>query len=400
MRKELLFADFPIEEYKNRIARALTLMEEHAMDALLVTQEENVRYLAGYRGIMYRSKFRPQVALIPQDLSRGAALALSGREGVNAQASWIEEVVLVEDDRDIMEQIAEVIRSRGLGGATIGTELGFGQRLGMTIAQFEALRAFLPEIKWADMSPVTRELRMVKSPAEVEMIRRACQLTCKGIRAGWEALHEGMSERELASVMCSTMIEGGADFAMDVIAINAGPQRNKALNSLPSNYRFAEGDMVMFDGGCRYYGYICDMIRQANVGPPTRKQERWFNIAIEANEAAQSGIKPGGSTTEVYRAAYQVLDKAGLTPYAWCKVWGHGIGLELHEEPIICASETLGCEEQILRPGMVLAIEPHFAGMDGPDWPSGRFIVENNVVVTDSGYELLTDQLSNDLWVV
>ena len=402
MRQHLRWSDFPLEEYEHRVAKAASLMEEQGIDALLVTrQEENLRYLTGYKSCMCASKFRPQVALIPRDSSKTAALILSGREGINAEASWIEDVVFFNEKQAITEQIAEVIRAREFDKATIATELGFGQRLGMSLDQFESLRGLLPDVQWVDISPVISKLRMIKSPAEIEMVRRACQLTCQGIRAGWEALHEGMSERELAAVMCSTMIARGADFDMDFIAINAGRERHKALNSRPTSYCIAKGDLVMFDGGCHYHGYMCDTIRHAHVGPPTPEQKKWFEIVIEANKAATSAIKPGVSTGDIFRMVHEVFEKAGLASYASCiPVIGHGVGLEIHEEPTVSAPRILDRQEQELQSGMVLAIEPAIAGMGGDDWPEGFIIVENVVAVTDTGHELLTDELTCDLWIV
>ena len=98
--KQPLFAEFPLDEYELRVSRARTLMEEAGIDTLLLTQQENVRYLAGYLSLLWISKFRPLLTVLPRDPSISPTLILPGQEYGNAKTSWIEEIAFYRDQED------------------------------------------------------------------------------------------------------------------------------------------------------------------------------------------------------------------------------------------------------------------------------------------------------------
>ena len=133
--KEPLFAEFPPDEYAQRVTRARTLMEETGIDALLLTQQENVRYLAGYLSLLWISKFRPLLALLPRDPSVSSTLILPGQEYGNAKTSWIEEITFYRDQEDPIGTVVNVLHKKGLKGKKVGIELGYGTRLGMAQVQ-------------------------------------------------------------------------------------------------------------------------------------------------------------------------------------------------------------------------------------------------------------------------
>lgn len=396
--KHPLFAEFPLEEYALRVSRARALMEAADMDAVLLTQMENVRYLAGYLSLLWISKFRPLLALLPRDPSVAPTLILPGQEYGNAKTSWIEEIAFYRDQEDPIGTVVNVLHKKGFKGKKVGIELGYGSRLGMAQVQWEALsRAF--EGTFVDSAVLLRNLRGIKSAREIAMLRRACEISCIGVEAGWRSLHEGMSEKELAAVMIATMIQEGAEPMKTFLCVNAGPQRYQIVNSPPSEYRLQRGDLVMIDGGAAYNGYVTDFIRQACLGKPTPQQQEWFDIAKAANDTAIATIRPGVRCAEVYEAAQRVFRDAGLEGYGVINIIGHSCGTEVHELPYVGERDRVETSETVIEQGMVFCIEPIIAGMDSPRWEAGIFIQEDMVAVTEMGCEVLTNRLSKDLWI-
>ena len=210
-----------------------------------------------------------------------------------------------------------------------------------------------------------------------------------------------MSEKELASVIGSTMYAEGAELGTQpsFFGLNAGPERYQVVNALASDYRIQPGDLVMADCGAVYQGYSTDFIRQACLGEPTADQRRWFSIAVEANQACVNAIKPGVTGADVYEAGIAVFEREGLLDYNVLNIVGHGTGMEIHELPWLGERDSVYTSGTVLQPGMVVCVEPIIAGMDGPDWRAGLFIVEEKVLVTETGAEVLTNALSPELWI-
>lgn len=399
--KHARYGEFPVEEYVRRYAKARQLMEDEGLDAILVTQDLNVRYFSGYLSVLWASRFRLMAVLLPRDPSLGPSLIIPGQEtGNGLHTSWVADVVTYPDQDDPAPHVAAAILDKVKGGK-IGLELGFGQRIGMTINQLDAIRSLVKPVEFANATPLIQAVRMVKSPAEVERLRRACQISQAGVRAGWEALRPGMTEKELASVMASTMYAQGAEFGTQpsFLVIMSGPERYQTVNALASDKVVNEGDLVLIDGGACYGGYATDFIRQAAVGEPTDDQKRWFEICCEANDAAIQAIRPGVAGSDVYQAGVSVFEREGLLDYNVLNIVGHGTGMEVHELPWLGEADDVYTASTVLEPGMVVCIEPVIAGMDSPEWKAGAFIVEEKVLVTETGFEILTTDLGKDLWV-
>jgi Xaa-Pro aminopeptidase len=406
--KETKWSDFPGEEYQKRWHRASSLMAKQGIDALLLTQMENVRYFSGFLSQLWCSKFRPMIALLPQDPSSGASLILPGSENGNSITSWVDEVIFYGDQVDPLSFITDLLKKKQLHSGTIGAELGFGQRLGMPYAQFEELKSSLGSARFVNASRLIQDARMIKSPAEIECLKKACELSQKGVAAGWESLREGMTERELMAIILSDMYRRGAEpgITASQFAIRAGYHRNRNANALASNSAIKSGDFVVVDGGACYQGYVCDFIRQAFVGHPSKDQLSLYNLVVQAVDSAIAAIRPGLTAADVYEAAMKVFADAGLSRYSQYNIVGHGLGLDIHELPWLGERNVVYTWETILQPGMCLTVEPILSGLKDlkgtpdPNQETGRFIVEDVVVVTESGCENLTATLKNDLWVV
>lgn len=394
------YSDFPGEEYARRYARLRVLMERDGIDAVLPTQEENVRYFTGYLSILWMSRFRPVVAILPYDLSVPAGLAVSGQERGNVEiSSWVEDFFPFPPQEPPIPAIVGELRRRGLDRGRIGIELGFGQRLGMNQEQLSELVELLPDAEIVDATPLMEAVRMLKSEAEIDRLERAAQMTLAGIEAGWRALRPGMTERDVVGTMASSMFAQGAEVASKGVqlGIMAG-ERWRLSNAVPSDYVLKQGDLALVDGGASYRGYMCDLIRQAKLGPLTDEQRRWFDAALQSLDAAVAAIRPGVPAYEVYDAALAELERHGLAAHNRMNIVGHGLGADIHELPWVGEQGKVYTADTRLREGMVLSIEPGL--MPPPDAAvEGHFILEEIVAVTATGTRLLTSGLPKDVWI-
>jgi Xaa-Pro dipeptidase len=394
------YADFPGREFGRRYSRLRILMEDQGIDLALLSQEENVRYFTGYLTVLWVSRFRPLVGLLPRDPGLGAGVVVSHQEMGNALAtSWVPRPVSFPAQEPPIPFIVREIRERSLDRSRIGIELGFGQRLGMNLEQWRELVTSLPEATFLDITPLTQAVRMLKSPMEIERIRRACAISEGGVRAGWEAVHEGTSEREIVQIMSARMAELGAEVGSkpSFFGVLAG-ERWQLANAVASEYRVKAGDLILVDGGGTYRGYTCDFIRQACVGRCDLAQRRWFDAVIGANQAAVAAVRPGVTAEGVYAAALQYLSERGMADGNRMNIIGHGIGMDVHELPWLGEQNLVYSSETTLRSGMTLCIEPGVVSPSGD--PPGQFIVEDVILVTTDGARVLTDTLGKQVWEV
>lgn len=408
--KQAMFPDFPLEEYQARWQRSRQAMKLAGIDALLLTNQENLRYFAGFNQGAWCCKHFYFFMLLPCDESIPPALIFANGFQHLAKVSWVEEVhhwawpkaFYMSHETNAIPLIAEVLRQKKLFDGVIGMELGANMHLGLGADHFDQLRHALPKARITDATDTIWTVRSIKSPGEIERLRKACEMSCIGVKAGFEKLRPGVTEREIARIMRAVMHEqGGTETGL--LCVYAGPRLMWA-DSTPSDYVLQKGDVVQFDGGCLYEGYWADFKRMACIGKPRPDQRKFFDLAREGLEAALAVMKPGALSGEVFDAAFEVNNRAGYAELSrWCleNGWsaiGHSIGLNIHEHPGISAGNRLP-----LKANMAFAVEP-FITAEGkfPFWDAReKYGLEDNVVVTQNGIDVLTSEelVTHDLWI-
>jgi Xaa-Pro aminopeptidase len=261
-----------------------------------------------------------------------------------------------------------------LGFKRIGYEPGR-----MTCDRYESLKSSLP--MRASLHPVAgsvEELRMVKSPAEIERIRRSVLINSRAFELAVARLRPGAKERDFAADLEYRMRRLGAEKpAFETIV--AGGVRSALPHAQPTAARLHAGDLVMVDMGAFVEGYASDMTRMLFLGRPDAKVKRTYKAVLEAQLAAIDAVRGGVAAARVDRAARAALKGHGLDR-AFIHATGHGLGLEIHESPRIGNREKTR-----LRAGMTITIEP---GVYLEGW--GGIRIEDTVVVTGNGCEILT----------
>lgn len=394
------YPDFPQAEYKRRYARLQNLMDRAGIDALVLTQEENIRYLTGYNSVIWVvGRWLPTVFIATRDPATAVLVISAFDTGCARGSSWVPEIVGYTDLQasDLPATVAEELKSRGLPGRPIGMETGPGSAMVLPFDLATKVVAAAGD-NVQDASRIMSTLRMMKSEAELDRVRRSAQAAVAGYRAALEMAKAGVTEKELVSACAAAMHMHGTTAGTRPTFLNcvAGPDRYSLVDSPASDRRLAPGDVVFLDGGSGCDGYMSDIIRMIGVGELTAEAERYAELASVANSAMLATVRPGVRASEVYEAGRQPYDDAGVGAAAGA-LFGHGIGMEVWERPFIRRHDDQG-ENIALRPGMTLCLEPILVPVGSGGAPVGIFVFEEQVAVTAAGYELLSDGLSTTLW--
>jgi Xaa-Pro aminopeptidase len=383
------FAPFPTEEFVARLQKAQRLMAEQGIDALLLTGKENVIYFSGLQTIGWDSKHRPLGVIIPQAADQEPLMVLpESLFHVARETSWIDELRpwggwrIPGSPPDPVVGIQQAVAELGLTHGTIGLELGYGQRIAMSQADYVTLTIGLPDVNFVDESDLLWQLRTIKSPREVEAIRKVCAATTAAFESGFAAMRAGMTEKELAGIMFARMAQETNE-RPGFMMVRSGTRKYGMVNVTPFDKPLNKGELVVVDAGATYEDYWADFMRMASIGEPTAEQRRFFETELEAQQAGVAAIKPGVTTGEVFDACYSVFVKRGFTEHARLERIGHGVGLDVHEPPSIGRGTTT-----VIQPGMILTIEPIFS--DLPNYQIGNFALEDMVLVTETGHEVLS----------
>ncbi|MFQ6095667.1 MAG: M24 family metallopeptidase, partial [Candidatus Bathyarchaeia archaeon] len=244
MSGEMKFLDFPHSEYKARIEKARENMHEKKLDVLLLTEKANLIYFSGYRTVLYISKFRPFICVLPRD--RDPVMVVPDlEEALCRKTSWIDDVRAWGSTAKIANPITltkETLSELNLERGRIGMEFGLGCRLGMTWIEFERLRNEMPEAEFVNCSDLIWRVRSVKSEEEIRRIEKACEITDKAVEAAWSILHEGVTETELDRAIKRTIVEEGGD-GLAFGVVRSGRHRLDMLNAYPSDYKIQTGDL-------------------------------------------------------------------------------------------------------------------------------------------------------------
>ena len=346
---------------KRRIREVRRALAKHKLDALLVSQPTNVRYLTGF------SSSNAYLVVT----AAGRSIYFTDSRYLTAAERRVEVDSVVKLERDAFQCIKDALKGRGV------------QRLGFESDHLSYDRAsrLMDKLGKRRCKPVTgivEAVRSIKEPAEIAAIRRAVRLNERGFRHILPLLRPGVSEREIAiELEFFFMANGGDGSAFDpIIAFGPGaavPHHETGRRKL------RETDVVLIDWGVRVHGYTSDLTR--TLLPPTiaRRVKDVYQVVLEAQRAAIECIRPRTKLAAPDKAARRVIEAAGYGE-RFTHSLGHGIGLDVHEPPTLA-----GRVDGTLKPGMVVTVEP---GIYLP----GRFGVriEDNVLVTAGGHEVLS----------
>ncbi len=373
-----------------RLEALRTRVSQDGLDALLITQPANIRYLIDFNGSAGMLVLTLDDACLVTD-SRYATVAQrlvaadAGATGLRfVQVEWSYE-----------ETVCAVLTDVGV------SRVGF-ETAHMTVARHDWLERGLAGsgVTLRGTTGLVESFRQVKDADELATMREAGGRISLVMEQVLQRLRVGRTEREVAADIDWAIRGAGFDGPAFETIVAGGP--NTALpHARPGDRRLAPGDLVLLDFGGLYHGYCVDLTRVASLGTPDPAALAWHAAVREAHAAALAAVGPGVRASAVDTAARMVLERRGLGA-AFAHGTGHGLGVEVHEAPRVGkhrpAAAFPGSGDEVadvrLEPGMVFTVEP---GVYLPG--HGGVRLEDDLVVTADGYELLT-HVSLDLLVI
>ena len=326
-------------------------------DAALITSPANVRYLSGLAS--------SNAALLVPAASPATGTRTSTSTGASA-ATGAGATVLATDSRYagtaredcpdleiLIERFIEPALARV--AATLGVRRLAFEAHEMTVERYEAFAAAVPGTELVPLGRAVEEIRMAKDEQEIALIARACEITSRAFEEIVPLIRPGVTERELAISLERAMIDlGGDGLAFDTIVAS---RPNGAIpHHVPAGRPFETGDMITVDCGARYQGYHADMTRTVVLGAPAPWQRDIYALVAEAQAAGIDAAVPGADVRGVDAAARDLIEGAGYGGQFQHGL-GHGVGLEIHEAPILGYGRTgtLGDRVPItVEPGIYL----------------------------------------------
>jgi len=364
-------APFPEQEYQDRYQRAQALMERDGLDALVISERNNYWYFSGLISYQLDHIQRPQICFLPKEGK--PTLLVYGNDKAKAKAlPWIGGVQAYVDVPFPQEMIADTLKEIGLGEAKLGFELGEDQRLGFPANYLLRLTEALPKAKIEDGTGALTEMRLIKSPQEIDCMRKACDISVKAYDRCLPQLKPGMTRREIADRLYISMIEEGAHPRHPgFLMLNASTRYD--------DRRYDKGDRMIADFGACYEGYYGDITRMAIFGQPNDEQKKDHRMACDVIQLCFEAMQPGTPIAELSRIANRELLRRGYQSVDSPKRIGHGIGMARAEPPSL--NEV---EKELHRPGMILALEPKVRS------EKSAVHLEEDVLITEQGPEFLT----------
>jgi Xaa-Pro aminopeptidase len=357
--------ELPPLHVAGRIDRLRGHFGEKGIDALFVTRLVNIRYLTGFTGSAGLLLVGPDEVLFVSDgRYRDQAADQLAAAGVPAriEISGTEQKRIVHD------------AAKAAGYGRIGLEAH-----GVTWSQQRAFASeWFPGAELVATEGLVEELRRVKDAGEVARIRAACHIADTAFANVRSRLVERPTEIDFALDLEFEMRRLGAAAMSFEPIVAAGPNGAKP-HARPSDRRIEPGELLVLDFGCMVDGYCSDMTRTVSVGDPGPEARRMYETVLESQRAGREAVREGVDCAAVDKACRDVIAEAGWAD-AFLHGTGHGVGLEIHEDPRVAATG-----KGSLATGYVVTVEPgvYLTGIGGVR-------IEDTVVVTPDGCEILT----------
>jgi Xaa-Pro aminopeptidase len=347
---------------EQRLARLRVALEAQGLDALLISQPENRRYLTGFTGSAGWVLVGKDTALLATDFRYYEQVEIESPD-----------FVLVKVKPNLVEVLPEM-----LGRAAV-------QRLGFeadhaTYGDVQSWMAAAPDREWVPTKGLVAGLRAVKDAHELARIRAAVDLADEALSAVLPQLRPGMLERDVAWMIESYIRTHGAEAAAFDTIVAGGPNAARP-HAGASDSPLLAGEPIVIDMGARLHGYCSDLTRTVCLGQPNDPERFWdvYNLVLQAQQAAEASARPGLTGKEVDEVARDVITQGGYGANFGHSL-GHGVGLAVHEEPRFSQAYSAR-----LATGSVVTVEP---GIYLPGWGGVR--IEDMVLLTEKGVEVLT----------
>jgi Xaa-Pro aminopeptidase len=356
-------SSLPTMAVADRLTRLRAAMGESGCDAVLLTRLVNIRYLTGFTGSAALVLVAPgELLFVTDGRYRDQSAEQLAEAGVEARI----EVAAAKQK--------EIVAEAAAGIARIGLEAG-----DVTWARQRSFASeWFPDAELVPTENLVEKLRLVKDPGEVARIEAAAEIADAALAEVKPMMATEPTEEDFALELDTTIRRLGASGTSFETITASGPNGAKP-HARPGERRMVEGDLIVLDFGAVVDGYCSDMTRSFILGDPSETQVRMLEVVGESQQAGVAAVRAGVAAKDVDAACREVIDAAGWSE-AFLHSTGHGVGLEIHEDPRVSS-----ISDAVLDEGYVVTVEP---GVYLPE--HGGVRVEDTVVVTADGCRVLT----------
>ncbi|WP_252502968.1 Xaa-Pro peptidase family protein [Sporosarcina sp. Marseille-Q4943] len=342
-----------------KLSKLREALKEHGLDALLVTNPNNRRYMTGFTG-------SAGVAII----SAEDAVFITDFRYTEQAATQVQGFRIVKHEKTIIEEVANQVDQMKI------KTLGF-EKDNVSFGTYELYNDKV-DAELKAVSGIVEKLRLVKSADEIEVLKQAAKIADDAFSHICTFIKPGVTELEVSNELEMFMRkQGAASSSFDIIV--ASGERGALPHGVASEKVIQSGEMVTLDFGALYNGYISDITRTVAVGEPSEKMKEIYEVTLAAQELALEKIKPGMTGIEADAIARDYIKSKGYGD-AFGHSTGHGIGLEVHEGPALSFRS-----EAVLMPNMAVTVEPgiYLPGIGGVR-------IEDDILITEDGNVRLT----------
>jgi Xaa-Pro aminopeptidase len=358
-------------------------MREARLDAIVAISPENFAYVTGFLSpTQPLMRWRHAMALVTADGQASLVSVDMEQSTIRATAPPGTEIAIWREFQfDAMTVLADLLNKHRLAASRIGIEMDY-----LPAADFAKLHQLLPFAHFVGAQRLLSRLREIKTPAEIEILRRLSRIADRSITAAYRAVGAGANEMDIAAALTNGVYEQGAEYFK--LMIVATGERSVFPNVGPTGRVLKRGDVCRVEIFPMIAGYHAGVCRTAAIGMAPPQADRIWAKLTACKHLLLDVIKPGASTKKVYELYCNKLAELDLPAISFV---GHGIGLHLHEDPYLGPTE-----DQPLEAGMVLGIEPLVYetgfgfGMQNKDM----------LLVTQGGCEILSDHLDSDALLI
>ncbi len=372
--------DFTATEFAERLARVRNEMAARDLDWLVAIHPASIHWLTGSDAKSYQEF---QCLLFPLDPARPKVVLARLAEVAEYTDLSLADAVHGwggREPEDPIEALGKVLAAHGYKSERIGLEIPYYY---LSVQDHAKIVALFRDRKVTDASSLVENIKLVKSPAEIAMIRKACDITLRSMKVAADMMRPGVSEREIAGEVYRNLLALGGDLPASPINFVSG-ERSCYGHGAPTDRRLQAGDFINIEFGAAYNRYCTTIGRQFVLGEPTARMVELYDVARKATDACIELMRPGTPAVVPHRAAKKVIADAGFDRN---RVHTTGYGIAPGYPP--SWGESIHMFEDstyTLQAGMMLSVAP-------PTYPhEGRLGVRiiDNVLIGEDGPELLT----------
>lgn len=368
---------FMMEEYQQRLTALQNYLLEKDIEVAMITTPANVFYYTGFNCDPHE-RF---MALVADSRTKEFHLFVPALDQeIASNESCVSNIIPISDEEDPFSKLEDKL------GKNI-TRYGIEMK-SVNVFQYTALQSSFPEAAYEDIQPFVNTQRMKKSRKEIDYMKKAVELIEKVLEEGIKKVKIGMTELELTAELEYLMRKFGADGPSFSTIVLSG-EKAALPHGNPGDRKFQKGDFLLIDFGVIKDGYCSDTTRTFVIGEATDKQKEIYDIVLKSNNAGIQAVKSGVPVKTFDIEARNVINDNGYGEYFNNRV-GHGLGIEVHEEPSIHENN-----EQIAELGLLFTIEP---GIYIPNYGGVR--IEDEVYINEEGMAEVLTSFSKELQII